>query len=101
MKHTPGPWTVGAGGPSEFTILGDGEIQGGSIKGATLIACTEKCESERANAQLIAAAPELLEVLKQAEEQLRMVYVFAPHVLIKTAIIAAQAAIAKATGGSE
>lgn len=68
-KHTPGPWSHSVGnlvrvfGPNQTTICGVhrlgknlGRERGGEIE---------------ANARLIAAAPELLEALHQAEIMLR------------------------------
>lgn len=89
-KHTTGPWQMCNGGPSEFYIKSPQESE--------LICSLEKSEKEKPNALLIAAAPELLMALEYAEDQLRMVYHFAPHVLIKEAIRQAQEAIAKAEG---
>lgn len=115
---TPGPWVMGGGGPSLFTILGDGKIHGNAISGATLIACTEKCDAEKANARLLAAAPELLETLEDAREQLRQAWACIEHIkehapdyelkaaveLLKDISAIGQksdAVIAKATGGTE
>lgn len=51
-----------------------------------------------ANARLVAAAPELLDALKELEENARMASAFVPHVLLIHAIETAQKAIAKAEG---
>lgn len=66
MKSTPGPWTVHQNGDLSYSILGEkisdinykwiiGFVQNGEIWN----------EQQLANARLIAAAPELLEVLKE------------------------------------
>jgi len=52
MKHTPGPWTVESDG-SSITMGGQVVITGPSPDGSTR-------DEEKANARLIAAAPELL-----------------------------------------
>jgi len=69
-KHTPGPWTVG--GPNRV-----GEEALGIIEGkdkyvvADVWADVEELDA-RANANLIAAAPELLEKLSEAVELLEV-----------------------------
>lgn len=56
--HTPGPWTVGASAVYS-TILGpDGEL--------LAFKSIEAPERSRANLRLIAAAPDLLDALKDA-----------------------------------
>lgn len=100
MKHTPGPWHVGP------HYKHDVESREGRI-----------CEcvpmgSERAenNARLVAAAPDLLEALKDATKALEMAYRIATADLYKTkaeldeaigqhlTITKARAAVAKAEG---
>jgi hypothetical protein len=93
-KHTPGPWRVG----KQWSVVADSEIgthsdqQNREYYGGALV-----CESVRteANARLIAAAPELLEALKEA--------VCALEVCGKDfrATEVARAAITKATTGAE
>lgn len=107
-KHTPGPWSIEGGHdnnpgdytlgvdsvPANFTILLYGikaEHEGCGIRGRTL-------DEQMANTRLIAAAPELLEALSDAEEALsflqdRMAVKVNPPTLDKI-----RAAIAKATG---
>lgn len=62
-KHTPGPWRVVPGSSGSLDVLAcpPGDEEG------TLIAETYICDREKANAQLIAAAPELLVLCKEAE----------------------------------
>ena len=66
LKHTPGPWTVTEGKLSlQIHSIGkDGkrEYWLANIKGESVPA------SEMGNAHLIAAAPELLEALKQVRD---------------------------------
>jgi hypothetical protein len=64
-KHTPGPWTFV---PDPNGVFG---IYPNSV-GGKFLAMTDT----RANAHLIAAAPELLEGLKQCSSYLGEVYVF-------------------------
>jgi hypothetical protein len=70
-KHTPGPWWV------DPTYLGDIQAEGTEIasafeaaqKGAEWIIqgpITPSREEQRANARLMAAAPDLLEALQEA-----------------------------------
>jgi hypothetical protein len=54
-KHTPGPWTVG--GPTGYFYQLEINPSIGKVYGAG--------EELKANARLIAAAPELLEVLEE------------------------------------
>jgi len=96
-QHTPGPWAVyrGVQYQGEFTIF----------KGATDIAITRFADGDcNANARLIAAAPELLEVLEdvlpwlqKAEAEGVFANCAAPQGGLR-AINPARAAIAKATG---
>ncbi len=58
-KHTPGPWEPEAG------VARGAWIQGSNGNWAAL-ACGETDEEARANARLIAAAPDLYEALQQA-----------------------------------
>ncbi len=80
-KHTPGPWRVGDAGRTIFQPVG--------IKA---VAYCDKTENFRANARLIAAAPDLLEALERILGAARgtMDEVRARH--------EARAAIAKAKG---
>lgn len=104
-KHTPGPWTVlmapaGARIESEYAsvvLVGCDEIGADDV---------ERLSHEaKANARLIAAAPELLEALKEAERLLAKAFGEPPALASYTndghrAIRDARAAIAKAEGES-
>lgn len=64
MSHTPGPWTL-----TEPSVIGLADVLFGSARlrndgCATIIASDGKYDEARANAYLIAAAPELLDALK-------------------------------------
>ena len=86
MKHTPGPW----------------EARGYSIfephkTAMTIAVATQHEPNVKANARLIAAAPELLEALQAFVEWAECVKEFAGAAPIAT-LADARAAIAKATG---
>jgi len=67
MKPTPGPWTVlnraGSGYGKEFDI---GTSKGRAFKGNQLDPAGISIAEARANAELAAAAPELIEALREA-----------------------------------
>lgn len=66
-KHTPGPWHVDTSSISQFNIV-DSNL---------FVVCDTICGEEKsdevneANAKLIAAAPEMLEILERAYKTLR------------------------------
>lgn len=90
--HTPGPWRVKKatvrGEVNEWYVTDDGGV-------AVIASCVTDTAGEpsEANARLIAAAPELLEVIDGLLNAL-------PSATAHPAIKAARAAIAKATGGA-
>lgn len=75
MKHTPGPWTLGKG---LYTVREDRQPIGGFGR-AGFIARTHLAgewrnrseEEQHANAVLIAAAPDMLDVLRYLEPRAR------------------------------
>lgn len=77
-KHTPGPWEVD--GPHltdrRIAILGAEKDDGWQVVIATMRTPDSRMpeEEQRANASLIAAAPELLESLKNALRELDKVW---------------------------
>lgn len=87
-QHTPGPWIIESGVGFYSIICRDG----GKYDGATI--AHEVCNGE-ANAQLIAAAPDLLEACKYAVRELGPE---SEGVCCWQAFDALQAAIAKAEG---
>jgi hypothetical protein len=97
-KHTPGPWSVKSD-PCHFDTLSS--VTGGSDNGkgwTTLmveIGGLAKVDEQEANARLIAAAPELLEMLERCEMWLSA----APDG--RAMQLACQAVIVKATGKEE
>lgn len=118
-KHTPGPWTTGEplalfeGGSTRFHISQeDGAPYTSNYSDvAQFLAETipgEKLEVQKANALLIAAAPDMLEALQRvvaAEKAVNSMYWDGrggdePAVIreFENSVDAARAAIAKATG---
>jgi len=64
-KHTPGPWEVTEYESGDFTITAQGRGPcDGDICGTTMRPEEHDENASYANARLIAAAPELLEVLE-------------------------------------
>lgn len=66
MKHTPGPWHVGNVNKSrnkEFISINCGEGNAVYTIAQTIPLRDSATDEDRANARLIAAAPELLEAL--------------------------------------
>lgn len=99
-EHTPGPWRAvpGSGGSLDVLACPPGDAEG------TLIAETYICDREKANANLIAAAPDLLAACKAMYAELRREY---GHCVangywpdMKPKLEAWAAAIAKAEGGA-
>lgn len=87
-KHTPGPWKANEN-PYPNGLIGVGQIN--NIFDIAKV-------SGRENADLIAAAPELLGALKQATNQLDRDYKFTPLDGSAALILKLRAAIAKAEG---
>ena len=97
MKHTPGPWVVDPAVRQGFTVYAPKE---GFIVGTQDEEGRFGAIESKANARLIAAAPDLLEALQDVCARLlyRGVSTNAGHP-DRTALEVARAAIAKATGG--
>ena len=70
LKHTPGPWVWGDGN-SGLSGKDDEPILAWEAYEGMWLSCLE--DRDKANAQLIAAAPDLLECLRAVE------VLFAPH----------------------
>lgn len=74
--HTPGPWVADPEGIGSFAIRAAGKV--GHFKAGVFTVATVGCsspsdlETERANQRLIAAAPDLLAVLKQMHSAISM-----------------------------
>jgi hypothetical protein len=67
-KHTPGPWKII--GLDSFSIVVDRPDHYPLLKEGRAIAHVQQRKNKRANACLIAAAPEMLEVIKAALRQI-------------------------------
>lgn len=94
-KYTPGPWVVGYG-----DAVGIGEVFGVGLDTepdwtpVCMLSLSENVnELDRANARLIAAAPDLLDTLRHIENA--SMDIGCPRSALRDA---ARAAIAKATG---
>lgn len=107
-KHTPGPWAVSKGYDGSLSVSATKSFRINNISAGTPVICDVYPHldadgfSGEANARLIAAAPELLEALIGLDEA----YCRAGEKLTRDErtedrkrLIAARAAIAKATGG--
>jgi hypothetical protein len=66
-KHTPGPWEIGKSSGGDFTIY---RYESNTHIGEVYSTLHGDGERGKANAALIAAAPELLEACKEALRQL-------------------------------
>ncbi len=106
-KHTPGPWHTGEGVPYSQTVQMKvcGWDRRPDATGHDYFACGPRVRTEeqaKADARLIAAAPELLEALKRLLEHAE--WVGTPRGYswddFKDVIDPARAAIAKAEGRS-
>jgi len=98
-KHTPGPWAVGRAfmwHQREFlTIHHDGKVKPPVAHVIDRAAGVGLDDEDRANAYLIAAAPELLEACRKAEEWLSGWASADPYIDV------IRAAIARATGQAD
>ena len=69
MKHTPGPWELTTANADTYKSLNYG-VKGPEINGSLDFTICDMCddgyddETQKANAHLIAAAPDLLEALE-------------------------------------
>ena len=93
-KHTPGPWRVSARANRMIDVLHSNNQKGAITHALCRVQARDSWVDEAAaNARLIAAAPELLEALKNMCEGFRILKDSDFPALAK-----ARAAIAKATG---
>lgn len=98
-KHTPGPWVVTPHPDTHVDVFGVGEIMDDKEMQYAL-SHTFCYQNAEANARLIAAAPELLEALKDLIGWVPGGVHFHTDAPQK-AVERASAAIAKATGGAQ
>lgn len=100
-KHTPGPWALGQPGAEQFegVLVPDGKRVIWAPDGMEVALARDRGGETRANARLVAAAPELLEALRELLDRL---YDPTPCAWKASAhYSAARAAIAKAEGVTE
>ena len=88
-QFTPGPWTINAG----LSVKGNGGRHIAKVGAEHL-----DSQTDRANAGLIAAAPEMYEALQAVVDQLQAVG--APGSVYNPALTQARKALAKAKGES-
>jgi hypothetical protein len=88
--HTPGPWEISKNEAGELDICEAGA--------GNMLADLAKCKNAEANARLIAAAPDLLEALREMAEHWPPQKPESPAFM---AYINAMSAIAKAEGRAE
>jgi hypothetical protein len=109
--HTPGPWRVGAYGTTVMTGRPNSQANDTicslympihSGVGELLLPQDARAEQVEANARLIAAAPDLLEVAKDFQRELSLCMAITGNMAEKVARLEAKvnAAIAKAEGTS-
>ncbi len=91
MKHTPGPWTFVQGGSGNFPTW---NVRVGS--NLITLPFASSMDTLDADARLIAAAPDLLEALKEIEPILARMY--GPQAANLPPMQLVRSAIAKATG---
>jgi hypothetical protein len=102
MKHTPGPWMVGAYPDRDgvsFSVQEVGDSTGWKQKYPHAYLAVSGgwgyCEEAKANMQLMAAAPELLDALKSIDRWLNGPGLIGPSGFMHDRV---RAAIAKAEG---
>lgn len=87
MNHTPGPWETSVlSGGTQWEICG--------TDGGDAIASVVECQSAAANARLIAAAPDLLQTLREIADAYDSVQL---NPTARVLAAKARATIAKAT----
>ena len=94
LKHTPGPWTTS--GPAQFSSTPNCMVYASHENGHLVASCDPgNSPNQAANANLIAASPELLEACIAARAKLGMSH--AEHPVWRML----DEAIKKATGGTD
>lgn len=95
-KHTPGPWRVGDAGA---TVFGPKTEAPSPVRIATVTNNAIPSDAQRANARLIAAAPELLDACEEAIAEAHRLNEAAGYTVFNpTAFGMMRQAIAKAQG---
>lgn len=93
VPHTPGLWVVDSNGPGHEVVL----ARGGSHAVAVVQGTDDPVEN-LANAHLIATAPELRELAKEASEIMQITYAGNFPAGIESFLVRAERVIAKAEG---
>lgn len=85
--HTPGPWIFNE---LEMKIKGSGDIEGRTVIAnvSPRMDFTRGMTTQCANAQLIAAAPDLLEALQYCSKALKVMHTYHTKPIIERAEIA-------------
>ena len=99
MSHTPGPWKVAEnlfGSTASYEVYTNIETKSG--KGGYTRICQITPRDQKANARLIAAAPELLAVLERVQSMFSYQFEGGLTGCMADLSIDVRAAIAKATG---
>jgi len=102
IKHTPGPWGISSESPKivkQYDFLGETNVIVGSSSGYTGSAFFPTDDEAVHNARLIAAAPEMLEALKEAIETIKFLSTRDNSWGEQIVCEDLQAIVAKATGG--
>lgn len=101
VKHTPGPWEIdnraSEFGPGRLWIV---ETNGPKTICGGLGGWPNRVEESRANAHLIAAAPEMYAVLRSVVGEMRREHDMGDEHFSTAQVEAAEAALAKAEGRS-
>ena len=100
-KHTPGPWEIERYSDGLIQIVGDLKVISDDEEHFTTVVEQISATNEEANARLIAAAPDLLEALKDLADDISDRFDMdspSTNPGIKHCIAAARYAIRKATG---
>ena len=98
-KHTPGPWRVTARACNMIDVLHAVDSPGAITMALCRVQARQSWIAEaEANANLIAAAPDMLEALRKAVVLLAGACVHSPELGPNDTYEAVSAAIAKATG---
>lgn len=92
-QHTPGPWAIESGGLNRYVV----EESTGNVLASLNYPSHRDIDNERANARLIAAAPELLQALELAKATIERLHRHAPN-SAKGTLDVVSSAIAKAQG---
>lgn len=73
VSHTPGPWEVGDNGVCTDLMVYCNDALGSRVANCSDSGHGITNEQDKANARLIAAAPELLEALQAAQRRLELI----------------------------